>query len=57
MEYVQREHLVARSNMPNTSIRSRRVRAYSMNQLRARSICLTLEIDTIGAYYARMRNG
>jgi len=57
MEYAQREHLVARSNMPNTSIHSRRVRAYSMDQLRARSICPTSEGDTIEAYYARMRNG
>jgi len=30
---------------------------YSMNQLRARSICLTSEGDTIGSCYARMRNG
>ena len=35
---------------------SRRVRAYSMDQLKVRSICFTSEGGRIGACYARMRN-
>jgi len=34
---------------------SHRVKAYSMDQLRARSICLTSEGGMIEACYARMR--
>jgi len=60
---------VAHSNVPNTLqyVRvietnmatrcSRRVRAYSMNQLRVHSICLISEGDMIEACYARVYNG
>jgi len=48
----------ARVTEINMMIRcSRRIRAYSMDQLRAHSICFTSEGDTIGACNARMRNG
>ena len=36
---------------------SRRVKTYSMDQLKARAICLTSEGGMIGARYAHMCNG